>query len=216
MFLYQSALSVLFSAIIGIALPFFVAGAQNGLRADDQHDRKLGGDIFASTRDVCVVGGGPAGVYATKLLEDKGYSVVLFDRGDALGGKTVAPEAVIDGASTSLFRHVLTPDMLLVNQLIDDLELRQYQETRSDTNLMLSAHPYSVFPRPPAPDTTVAAILKYIQLWFFYEGADGLVSKPNHDNITEELMVPAAGWFDENDILPALFACEYCLGSNMI
>ena len=217
MFRYQSALSFLFASVICITLPSFVAGDQNGLRADDQHDHKIRQGIFANKkRDVCVIGGGPAGVYATKLLEDKGYSVVLLDNGEALGGKTVAPEVIIDGVSTSLFRHVLTPDMVLVSQLIDDLELRQHQENRSDTNLMLSYDPYFVFPRPPAPDATRAAIFKYIQLWLSYEGADGLVSKPNHENVTEDLMVPAAGWFAENDILPALVACECYVASKYV
>lgn len=177
-----------------------------------QYIRKVS-SVFSDTsspakRDVCVIGGGPAGVYATKLLEDKGYSAVLFDKADSIGGKTNPAEIDIDGSPFSMFRHVLTSDMVLVSKLIDDMGLEQYKETRDLPSLMLSEAPHYVFPAPnPGPETQ-AAIAKYINLWLSYEGADGLLSKPNHERIPPELMVPTATWFLENDIVPALYACE--------
>ena len=43
------------------------------------------------SKDVCIIGGGPSGTYAAFLLEEKGYDVVLFEKEDVIGGKTVPP-----------------------------------------------------------------------------------------------------------------------------
>lgn len=39
---------------------------------------------------VCIVGAGPAGLSAAKALEDKGRDVVIFEKRDAVGGKSQA------------------------------------------------------------------------------------------------------------------------------
>lgn len=39
---------------------------------------------------VCIVGAGPAGLSAAKALEDKGRDVVIFEKREAVGGKSQA------------------------------------------------------------------------------------------------------------------------------
>ena len=43
-------------------------------------------DRDAMEYDVVIVGGGPAGIEAALVLKDRGFSPVVFDRGERLGG----------------------------------------------------------------------------------------------------------------------------------
>lgn len=44
----------------------------------------------SSASPVCIVGAGPAGLIAAKRLEDKGRSVVVFEKQGSVGGKCQA------------------------------------------------------------------------------------------------------------------------------
>lgn len=48
------------------------------------------GAIAREGDPVCIVGAGPAGLSAAKALEDKGRDVVIFEKRDAVGGKSQA------------------------------------------------------------------------------------------------------------------------------
>mmetsp|Transcript_4858 Transcript_4858/g.11070 ORF Transcript_4858/g.11070 Transcript_4858/m.11070 type:complete len:519 (+) Transcript_4858:127-1683(+) len=161
----------------------------------------------AATRDVCIVGGGPAGTYAAHLLEEKGYSTALFDEAHRLGGKTVPY-----GEDDLMFRHVLTSDMTLAIKFIEKFGLEDYKANRKNQNLCYDDQPESVVPvsrknfwenmRLGVPSGLSAeatvAMLKYIAIWNDYED---VITQFNHDNVPDELKEPADEWLAGNDLV---------------
>lgn len=165
-------------------------------------DHQASDGAVVSGKEVCVVGGGPSGVYAAHLLEEMGYSVALFDEASRLGGKTVP-----FGEDNSLIRHSLTSDMILVNKLIGDFGLEGNGERRENQNFLKGddVFPYKreswfenlLLSSPGNSKEAWMAGMKYVEIWNEYED---VITQPNHDNIPAEFMVPADQWLADNDV----------------
>ena len=165
-------------------------------------------ELLPTSREVCIAGGGPSGVYAAHLLQEKGYSVALFEKASMLGGKTVPINA-------EMFRHVLTKDMTLVQSLVEKFGLEGELITRNNENVCTDEEPYiceavtrqsmwenlALGLNRPGADmesiATAAAAARYIAIWNSYEE---VILRPNHDGVPEELMKGASQWLEENGI----------------
>jgi len=167
-------------------------------------------ELLSTSREVCIAGGGPSGVYAAHLLQEKGYSVALFEKASMLGGKTVP---IKDGVK--MFRHVLTKDMTLVQSLVEKFGLEGELITRNNENVCSDEEPYTIkavkrenmwenlalrLDRDPVNSDRIAmaaATARYIAIWNSYEE---VILQPNHDGVPEELMKGASQWLEENGI----------------
>ena len=179
-------------------------------RADDQPNLSMPSSSIeenaAESREVCIVGGGPAGTYAAHLLQKKGYTTALFDEASRLGGKTVP----YDGDDT-MFRHVLSNDMTLVNKFIKEFNLESYKKERGNINEMSDVDPFDIKairrentfedmmlgPTTGLSTEATSASIKYISIWNDYEP---LIMQYNHKNVPEELMKPAIEWLADNGL----------------
>ena len=164
-------------------------------------------ELLPTSSEVCIAGGGPSGVYAAHLLQEKGYSVALFEKASMIGGKTVP---IKDGVK--MFRHVLTKDMTLVQSLVEKFGLEGELITRNNENVCSDEEPYICeavkrenmwenlalgMNRPAADLAMAAATARYIDIWNSYEE---VILQPNHDGVPEELMKGASQWLEENGI----------------
>ena len=167
-------------------------------------------ELLPTSREVCIAGGGPSGVYAAHLLQEKGYSVALFEKASMIGGKTVP---IKDGVK--MFRHVLTKDMTLVQSLVEKFGLEGELITRNNENVCSDEEPYICeavtrqsmwenlalgLNRPGVEMESIAmaaAAARYIDIWNSYEE---VILQPNHDGVPEELMKGASQWLEENGI----------------
>jgi len=167
-------------------------------------------ELLPTSRDVCISGGGPSGTYAAHLLQEKGYSVALFEKASMLGGKTVP---IQDGVK--MFRHVLTKDMTLVQSFIEKFGLEGEMVTRNNENVCSDEEPYTIkavmrenmwenmalgLDRPGASMDSIAmaaAAVRYVSIWNSYKD---VIEQPNHDGVPEDLMKGASQWLEENGI----------------
>lgn len=168
-------------------------------------------ELLPTSSEVCIAGGGPSGVYAAHLLQEKGYSVALFEKASMIGGKTVP---IKDGVK--MFRHVLTKDMTLVQSLVEKFGLEGELITRNNENVCSDEEPYTIkavkrenmwenlalglIDRPGVELDSIAmaaAAARYVAIWNSYEE---VILQPNHDGVPEELMKGASQWLEENGI----------------
>jgi NAD(P)-binding Rossmann-like domain len=166
-----------------------------------------GGLAAASVKkDVCIVGGGPSGIYSAFLLEEKGYSVTVFEKESRVGGLTV-PYFNEDG--TPILRHILSVDMDIVLDL--QAQFGMYSEF---TNLVFAPYGYGYFHNcrdqcfpfnfidqpPPTPELIDAAI-RYMGI---VGAMDDFLAKPGHVGTAQarpDLLVPIGQWLAANDLL---------------
>jgi hypothetical protein len=163
-----------------------------------------------TTRDVCVVGGGPSGTYAAYLLQQKGYDVVLFEQGRAIGGKTIPPS---DGTQ-ELLRHLLVPDaMPLAAKLQDEFDIPSFPPK---PNTFYYTSTGSILPRsalpPPSNEVTAAVALWVSILTTTSVGQDALSIGHTTDSVAE-LWQPTASWLASKQ-LTSLIPIIYLVGTN--
>ena len=164
-----------------------------------------------SSKEVCIIGGGPSGTYAAHLLQERGYDVALFEKASMLGGKTVPYQQGVN-----MFRHVLTDDMILVKSLIEEFGLEDEGTTRGNENVCSDEEPYTItamrrddiwenmalgLDRPGLGMETVETALataRYTALWNEYKD---VILQPNLVDVPEELMKGAGEWLADNGVL---------------
>lgn len=93
------------------------------------------------SKKVAIIGGGPAGMYAACLLRDRGHQVVLFEKGDCLGGQLIH-------ADYAGFKWTI--------KNFKDWQVRQCQQKGVETRL--NCHPTKEELLQEGFDTVVAAL----------------------------------------------------------
>ena len=89
------------------------------------------------TRDVVVVGAGPAGLTAATRLKQAGLSVSVLEARDRVGGRTWS--GTIDGAFLEIGGQWIAPDQTALLSLIDEIGLETFSRYREGDNLFV--HP---------------------------------------------------------------------------
>lgn len=176
-------------------LPFFVLFAAT-----------LAGNVLSSEDlDICVVGGGPAGVYAAYLLEQKGYSVTLFEKEAVVGGKTV-PD--INPEGTENVRHILTSSMSTIASVIEELGMEGNGTPLPQRNIYTSLG--QIIPEGAIPPTQeqLEALQKYVLLTAPTSPLYPYIVASSNTDVPEELTVPFVEWAAANNIaaiVPAFY-----------
>lgn len=89
------------------------------------------------TRDVVIVGAGPAGTAAANELKKAGLSVAVLEARDRVGGRTWTD--VIDGAMLEIGGQWVSPDQEALIETIDDLGLETYSRYREGESVYIGA-----------------------------------------------------------------------------
>lgn len=174
---------------------------------------------------MCVIGAGPTGITATRKLEELGYSTILFEANDKVGGRTIAFE--FDGVRFE--RHMLAgrgsselsgfeDPMHFVQQLIEEVG---FPFAFEDPNYPVDPLSPNLFAPNGAPVTTpepsnefLAGMERYMGVTlldrpeFFVEGIDKL-SKDADLEAFPELALSLAEWLEVNNL--SVIAPEFML-----
>lgn len=89
-------------------------------------------------RNVVVVGGGPAGIEAARIAAVRGFKVVLFEKGDALGGQLQLAKEAIDQEAIGSFIDYGTYELARLG-----VDVRLNTEVTAD--IVRKEQPYAVF-----------------------------------------------------------------------
>ncbi|MBV0895607.1 NAD(P)/FAD-dependent oxidoreductase [Microbacterium sp. NC79] len=141
------------------------------------------------TRDVVIIGAGPAGTTAANQLKKAGLSVAVLEARDRVGGRTWTD--VIDGAMLEIGGQWVSPDQEALIETIEELGLETYSRYREGESVYIGtdgvARRYTgdIF---PVADGTKQAMLALI------DQLDVLVAEVNPD---EPWAHPKAEEYDE-------------------
>jgi hypothetical protein len=150
------------------------------------------------TIDVCVVGGGPAGVYAAYLLEGKGYNVTLFEKDSVVGGKTV-PRKNPDG--TENVRHIyIAPAMKTIQRIIDYLGYSDAGVPLPLRNIYTALG--QIIPAGEASPSveSLLALNEFVNLTAPGTPIYPFAVADTNENLPPELTVPFGEWLTANNI----------------
>ncbi|WP_460790723.1 flavin monoamine oxidase family protein [Microbacterium lacusdiani] len=88
------------------------------------------------TRDVVVVGAGPAGLTAATRLKEAGLTVAVLEARDRVGGRTWTDD--IDGATLEIGGQWVSPDQTALLELLDELGLETFERYREGDSVYLT------------------------------------------------------------------------------
>ncbi|MCQ7044057.1 FAD-dependent oxidoreductase, partial [Escherichia coli] len=88
------------------------------------------------TRDVVVVGAGPAGLTAATRLKDAGLTVAVLEARERVGGRTWTDD--IDGATLEIGGQWVSPDQTALLELLDELGLETFERYREGESVYIS------------------------------------------------------------------------------
>ena len=155
-------------------------------------------------KDVCVVGGGASGIYAAYLLEQKGYDVVVFEKEDVVGGKTVPP---IDSTTgNTLNRHLFIPTgMPTVKVLKEQFGILDFPK-RQGLYFTLAGQIVPALP-PPAEALNTAIVIWITLLTTTSVGVDAN-SVVHETDLVSDLYQSSSSWLVANGmaaLIPAFY-----------
>ena len=160
---------------------------------------------------VCVVGAGPAGLRAARALEDKGQSVVIFEKQQTVGGKC---QAYYDGANGETFHP-------LGALLLENITYTETGKVIAQTNvpyLLTSGlgpkwnYQWRTGEIGPYPTLTEkqqevlrGEVGRYVSFWNTAYAPISAIGYPSP--IPTSLSVPVSQWLEENEyhVLPVVF-----------
>ena len=132
------------------------------------------------TRDVVVIGAGPAGTTAATALKEAGLSVAVLEARDRVGGRTWTN--TVDGAWLELGGQWISPDQTALLETIDDLGLRTYSRYREGESVYIGRDGRlvrftgDIFPVAPETEKTMIALI---------EKLDAMVAEVDPDRVWE-------------------------------
>ena len=88
-------------------------------------------------RDVVIVGAGAAGLTAANELKKAGLSVAVLEARDRVGGRLHTD--VIDGAMLEIGGQWVSPDQVVLLDLLDELGLKTYSRYRDGESVYIGA-----------------------------------------------------------------------------
>ncbi|MER7798569.1 NAD(P)/FAD-dependent oxidoreductase [Microbacterium sp. NPDC096154] len=88
------------------------------------------------TRDVAIVGAGPAGLTAANALKAAGLTVAVLEARDRVGGRTWTDD--IDGATLEIGGQWVSPDQEALLETLDELGLETFERYREGDSLYIS------------------------------------------------------------------------------
>jgi len=105
----------------------------------------------ASPKKILVVGGGPAGMEAARVLAIRGHEVALFERAEALGGQLLLSSAAPSKQEMRSFREYLIDQLMKLGVEINlnkDVDLRTVKEMKPDV-VVLATGAVALIPEIP-------------------------------------------------------------------
>ncbi|WP_345752333.1 flavin monoamine oxidase family protein [Microbacterium rhizophilus] len=88
------------------------------------------------TRDVVVVGAGPAGLTAANRLKEAGLSVAVLEARDRVGGRTWTDD--IEGATLEIGGQWVSPDQEALLETLEELGLETFERYREGDSVYIS------------------------------------------------------------------------------
>jgi len=149
-------------------------------------------------REVCVVGAGPAGIYAARLLQDEGYDVVVFEKSSVVGGKTVPPKSP---SGTDIVRHLFTGNqsMATVGALLGQYNIPLTPYLLNNFTAYLGSNVINASSIQPS-QAQLDAIATFLNLIAPTTDIYTLAESGNFDNVPAELQVSFREWLMNNGI----------------
>ncbi|WEG09704.1 NAD(P)/FAD-dependent oxidoreductase [Microbacterium horticulturae] len=132
------------------------------------------------TRDVVVIGAGPAGTAAANTLQEARLSVAVLEARDRVGGRTWTN--TVDGAWLELGGQWISPDQTALLETIEDLGLETYSRYREGESVYIGREGEAVrftgdiFPVAPETEKTMVALI---------EKLDTMVAQVDPDRVWE-------------------------------
>ncbi|KAF2256040.1 FAD/NAD(P)-binding domain-containing protein [Trematosphaeria pertusa] len=159
---------------------------------------------------VCIIGAGPAGLTAASKLQDKGIKAVVFDRQDAVGGKSQVyydEEGIFHPLGAAFFSNATYPETL---KIIDEsgVSIEEFALAGAREQFFFNITTGATEPVPaPSPlflQAVAAEIPRYIQLWNQVFKPIDVISYKN--GVPDDLTVSGEEWFRNNNFtaLPIL------------
>ena len=154
----------------------------------------LSGRVSSNNPSIAIVGGGPAGLSAARLLNERGFSkVTVFEATPRLGGKSLSVR--YRGGMLEMGTCYSTLDHATTNRWMRQLGVRQYKLGRQ----MMDGRSFRSFLQEGPGPSLWSEGWRYVQLWRRFMKAARVT--PLDKAFLEEAAMPLEEWLERNNLV---------------